>query len=248
MATLPLIAALGIAVLSTSFLSGLFGMAGGMILMGLLLIALPVPAAMVLHAVTQATSNGWRALLWHRYIDPRIALAYAGGGLAALALYTLVQLVPDRAVVLVALGLTPFLNRLLPTALTPSVSRPGGALACGFICTALQLIAGVAGPLLDMFFVNAPLDRRTVVATKAVTQCFGHLLKLVYFGGLVASGADLPLIVYAVAVGSAMAGTTLARRLLVSMSDAQFRLWSGRVIMAVGVLYLGQGVWAMVGS
>lgn len=34
----------------TSFLSGIFGMPGGMILMGALLLFLSVPAAMVLHA------------------------------------------------------------------------------------------------------------------------------------------------------------------------------------------------------
>ena len=45
---------------ATSFLSGLFGMAGGMILVGVLLAIMPVPTAMVLHAVTQMASNGWR--------------------------------------------------------------------------------------------------------------------------------------------------------------------------------------------
>ena len=46
---------------ATSFLSGIFGMAGGMILIGVLLALLPLPQAMVLHAVTQMASNGWRA-------------------------------------------------------------------------------------------------------------------------------------------------------------------------------------------
>ena len=40
---------LAASIIATSFLSGLFGMAGGMVLMGLLLVLLPVPAAMVLH-------------------------------------------------------------------------------------------------------------------------------------------------------------------------------------------------------
>ena len=37
----------------TSFLSGVFGMAGGMILVGILLVMIPVPEAMMLHGVTQ---------------------------------------------------------------------------------------------------------------------------------------------------------------------------------------------------
>jgi len=46
-----MLAVLAAGVVVTSFLSGIFGMAGGMILMGLLLAMMPLPAAMVLHAV-----------------------------------------------------------------------------------------------------------------------------------------------------------------------------------------------------
>ena len=63
-----LIAALCLTMVGTSFLSGIFGMAGGMILVGILLALLPLPDAMMLHGVTQMASNGWRALLWWRYV------------------------------------------------------------------------------------------------------------------------------------------------------------------------------------
>src|SRR5258706_5827949 len=65
-----MIAALGLLMVATAFLSGLFGMAGGLILIGVLLAILPLPSAMVLHAVTQMASNGWRAFLW-RGAHPR---------------------------------------------------------------------------------------------------------------------------------------------------------------------------------
>ena len=61
MLTLPLTAAFAAAVLFTAFLSGIFGMAGGMILLGLLLAMLPLAQAMLLHGITQLASNGWRA-------------------------------------------------------------------------------------------------------------------------------------------------------------------------------------------
>ena len=63
-----LIAALGLLMVATAFLSGLFGMAGGLILIGVLLTILPLPSAMVLHAITQMASNGWRAFLWRAHI------------------------------------------------------------------------------------------------------------------------------------------------------------------------------------
>ena len=63
-----MIAALGVLMVGTAFLSGLFGMAGGMILIGVLLMLMPLPTAMVLHAITQMASNGWRAFLWREHI------------------------------------------------------------------------------------------------------------------------------------------------------------------------------------
>ena len=47
----------------TAFLSSIFGMLGGLILMGVLVFFMPVSNAMVLHGLIQLTSNGYRAWL-----------------------------------------------------------------------------------------------------------------------------------------------------------------------------------------
>ena len=57
---------IGATIVFSSFVSGVFGMAGGLILIGVLLALMPLPTAMVLHAITQMASNGWRGLLWWR--------------------------------------------------------------------------------------------------------------------------------------------------------------------------------------
>ncbi len=85
-----------LAVLSTSFLSGIFGMLGGLILLGLLLMVLPVPAAMSLHAVTQMTSNGWRALLWYRLILWCVMPGYIFGSAVAFGIFTWISFQPRR--------------------------------------------------------------------------------------------------------------------------------------------------------
>jgi uncharacterized protein len=95
--------------------------------------------------------------------------------------------VPDRALVLVALGLMPFLAMAVPARMAPRADRPLGSEIGGFISTALQLVSGVSGPALDIFFVKTELDRRRVVATKAVCQVSTHLIKLVYFGTVVSA-------------------------------------------------------------
>ncbi len=74
-----LAAVLAGSVLFTSFLSGIFGMAGGMILLGVLLAVLDVAPTMVLFGMTQAASNGWRCARWRRR---RRSAVYAVRGLS----------------------------------------------------------------------------------------------------------------------------------------------------------------------
>jgi hypothetical protein len=44
----------------------------------------------------------------------------------------------------------------------------------------------------------------------------------------------------------AVLGTTLSRSFLDRLSDKQFYYWTRRVILAIGVVYVAQGVWQMV--
>ena len=70
--TFPLsLAFLGV-VFGTSALSGVFGMAGGLILLGFLLAWLPATTAIAVHGVIQLGANGSRAFLSRHYIDWRI--------------------------------------------------------------------------------------------------------------------------------------------------------------------------------
>src|SRR5260221_1397681 len=176
-----LLALLALSALVTSFISGILGMAGGMILMGILLAPLPLPAAMMLHGITQLASNAWRAFLWRTKVDWRVFRGYALGALAALAVFVAVKLVVSKPIALVVMGLTPFITLALPEKLHLNVERRGHPVSCGFICSALSLSAGVSGPILDTFFVRSKMGRPHVVATKAMTQSPSHILKIFYF-------------------------------------------------------------------
>lgn len=226
---------------ATAFLSGIFGMAGGMILIGILLALLPLPAAMALHAVTQMTSNGWRALLWWRYIRFRPAAGYLMGAVLALAVWSLIRYVPHKPVALLLLGLLPLSVRLLPEALKPNAERLDHGLLYGAVCMSSLVLTGVAGPLVDAYFLGGSLDRREMVATKAVCQVFGHAAKLVYFGSIVAGAATINHTMMLLAIVASITGTTVARRFLEAMSDSQFRTWAGRIIASVSGYYVLQG-------
>lgn len=244
MPTLLSFAILGISSLVTSFISGILGMAGGMILMGILLAMLPLPVAMMLHGITQLASNAWRALLWRQWVDWRIFRGYVYGALAMLAIFVVVKLLVSKPVAFIVMGFTPFITLGLPEKLHLNVERRGQPFACGFICTALALMAGVSGPILDIFFVRSKMTRHAVVATKAMTQSFSHVTKIAYFGAFAAvEGAEVDPWLGGVMVGLALMGTSLSRHVLERMNDASFRLWTRWTVMTLGVIYLGSGLW-----
>jgi uncharacterized membrane protein YfcA len=238
-----LIATLCAAMVGTSFLSGIFGMAGGLILVGILLALLPLQDAMVLHGVTQMASNGWRGLLWFRHTRWRTVAAYALGCAVALALWSFGRYVPDKPMALLLLGLTPFAARLVPESLRPDPESATHGALYGVLCMSLMLLTGVTGPLLDTFFLggSGKLDRREIVASKATCMVFGHAVKLVYFGGVIDQTGSVDPIMAGLAIAASMTGTSLAVRVLEALTDHQFRVWANRIITTICSYYVLHG-------
>ncbi len=238
-----LLAILAVSSLVTSFISGILGMAGGMILMGVLLALMPLPAAMMLHGITQLAANGWRAVLLRAEVDWRVFRGYVVGALAALLLFTLVRLVVSKPVALIAMGLTPFATMWLPEGLHLNAQRRGQAFLCGVLCAAVSLTAGVSGPILDVFFVRTGMRRHAVVATKALTQSFTHILKIFYFGAVISlQGGNVRPWLAAMMVVLALVGTSLSRSVLERMNDVSFRRWTRWTVLTLGAIYLANGL------
>lgn len=231
-----------LSVFATSILSGVLGMAGGMILMAVLVSAVSVASAMMIHGAVQATANGSRAWFLRKNIQWSILLPYLLGAGTALALFTALALVPDANLILILVGSFPFLARLVPHLRGLDVTRPPVAISCGLIVTAAQLLAGVSGPLLDVFYLNSRLNRYQIIASKALTQTIGHLLKLIYYGLIIGVVEDIAAAFYALAMLTAIVGTRLGTKLLDKLDDSRFRTISGYVIMAIAAVCIVRGV------
>jgi uncharacterized membrane protein YfcA len=240
-------AGLSLLMIGTALLSGVFGMAGGLILVGVLVVIMPLPQAMVLHAVTQMASNGWRALLWRQHIAWKTAFASFAGSLVSLGLWSVWLYVPDKAVALLLLGCSPFIVRAIPDSVLPRTLGPGQMLGGSVVCMMLMLVTGVTGPLLDTLFLRSPLQRKEIIATKAACQLFSHALKLVYFGTLIEQSGSVEPWFLAIAVASSMIGTSLGKLLLEKLSDKQFRAWSNRIITVIAGYYVGYGLVLLTG-
>jgi len=248
MPSVAILVLLAVSALVTSFISGILGMAGGMILMGVLLAVVPLPVAMMLHGITQLASNGWRALMWRKEVDWRVFRGYMYGAIAMTVVFAVVKLVVSKPIALIAMGLTPFVTLALPEKLHLNVERKGHATACGIICTTLSLTSGVSGPILDVFFVRSKMGRHGVIATKAMTQSLSHVLKIVYFGAFLAvEGGNVHPVLAAMMVALAFIGTSLSKHVVARMDDQSFRMWTRWTVMTLGVFYLASGVLMLVG-
>ncbi len=227
----------------TATLSGVFGMAGGLVLMGGLALVLPVSAAFVTHGMLQLVANSWRAVLHRRHVRWDIVGWYALASALAGGLVALVSLVPSKPVLYLLMGLVPFLLWLPQRWISLDAARPPQAFASGLLVTGLNLTAGVAGPLLDIFFVRTALSRHAIVATKAATQVFAHLAKILVYGTplLTSPAADMPpWWMFGFAIPLSMLGTVAGGRILDRMSDVNFKSWTRWIVTGIGVLYLAQ--------
>lgn len=227
----------------TSILSGIFGMAGGLIFMGLLTWLLPVSVALALHGLIQFMSNLWRVILHRAHVIWSVLLWFGLGAAAAIAFFSWVIFTPSKFYVFLGLGLLPILVWLPERWVRLDASRRSHAIVGGFVSTGLSLVSGVSGPVTDLLFIRTHLNRHEVVATKAVMQAIGHASKIFIYGAVLLSPAvrsDLSLGTSAAAILASMGGIMVGGLILNRISDAHFKAGRKWIVTLIGALFLVQ--------
>lgn len=237
-----------VASLGTAFISGIFGMAGGLILMGILLILVSVPTAMIVHGSIQMVANGWRAYLLRDDINWQVFRRYSAGaviGVILLGGVFALGLTLEKRQVYIVLGFTPLLIWLPKERLDLDILKPFQAFVAGILVQGLNTIAGVAGPVLDLFFVRNAMTRQQIVATKSITQCLSHIVKVGFWSipAIYAAKENVlpPLWFLLAAIPLAMSGTWLGKQILMRMQDANFKQIVKYLVTMIGIYYLLRG-------
>ena len=237
-----------VATFATAFLSSIFGMLGGLILMGILISILSVGPAMVLHGLIQATSNGYRAWLNRDDINWKIILALLIGSSVCLIILFFIAFKPSEILVIFALGLLPFIAWAVPKELSLDITKPFVSFFAGGVVVGSNLISGTGGPILDIFFQKVDMTRHQVVATKAVAQTIGHVSKIIFFGGLLTAFSfenwpepDFLLVLIILS----MVGTTLGKRVLDIIDDKFFFRWTQIIVLSIGAIFIVRGLFLL---
>lgn len=238
--------ALLVAVLLTSMLSGIFGMAGGLVLLGILLLILPVGTAIAVQGAIQLIANGSRAFLSREFIDWRVLGIMTLGLIAAGIILFILRYTPDLATVCIVIGLFPILLWIPQSWLALDASKPHHALICGLLGGGLNLAVGVAGPTMDMFFIRTAMDRRTIIATKAAAQVINHAGKIAFYwhATFVLTGWEWGAV--ALAAPFAVLGTSAGHWVLQRLTDANFKAWTRLIVTAIGIYYLLRGIFLLI--
>jgi uncharacterized membrane protein YfcA len=225
----------------TSALTAAFGLGGGLAMLALLGLFVPVAALIPVHGAIQLGSNSGRAWYQRANIRRDVALPFIGGSVAgAIAGAFLVVQLPD-AVLKVVLGI--FII-VLTWAKFPWIARlsKAGLSVASAILAILTMVVGATGPLvspvLARFLEN---DRKGLVATHAAVMVVQHGLKIIVFGlAGFAFGQWLPLI--AAMIGTGYLGTVLGSALLERMPEETFRKWFRLLLTGLALDLLRRGL------
>jgi len=231
----------GVAVL-TSVVSGVMGMAGGMLLLAVMLLRLEPAVAIPVHGIVQFVSNASRAFFLRKFVRWRAVWRFAWpllpGG--ALGLWLLAYVPPSGSriaigtFVLAATWLKSFFS--IGKGATAERALPAGGALVGFFST----LVGATGPLLGPFVLALELGTQGTIATMAGCQIFQHASKVALFGlrGFDLGGYLLPCLGLSLA---AIAGSAIGTRLLDQLPERAFKLGVKLTLSALALhqLYVG---------
>jgi len=198
---------------------------------------------MMLHGITQTFSNGSRVWWYRHHIRKVVLIPYTLGAFTILGIFSVTAFIPPAGLIFLLIGLFPFLTRMLPKSFNLDIEQPKIAFLSGLVVTLTQMLAGASGPVLDIFYLQSKLTKEEILGTKAVTQTFGHILKLIYYGSLMMSaGNSLNGWLITTVIVAALLGNFLGSLIVKRISDVQFKMAGRYIVLIIGAIYLAKGL------
>ena len=221
-------------------------MAGGVVLMAVLVNILPVSSAMVLHGITQFTANGSRTLILRKHLMWRLLPATSWRQRLPLR-FSALLFVPDASVVLILVGLFPWLARLQPNlahSILPAQHPTSSAVSALPLRSYLQALRPIIGSVLSQQWLGPPNSRGKQSAHSNHRSPAAHF----YYGAIISVATPLPNWLFLAAAIAAVIGTRLGTWLLARWDDQRFQKVSGQIILATGTICILQGSYQLIRS
>ena len=221
----------------TSALTAAMGLGGGVAMLAVLSMGLPVTSVLPLHGVVQMGSNTGRAIIQRQHIVWPLLLWFALGSLIGIAIgASVVVNIPDTfAKWALALFILWSIYRKKPNG---STQHHGKAyfVAGGAVSSFCTMLVGATGPLVAAILAGTGLIKQRLVATHATCMVIQHGMKILAFGTLGFAYMQWgPLLVAMIASG--VAGTWTGTRVLDKLPESTFRL-GFKIMMTLVCLHM----------
>ncbi len=226
----------------TATLSGVAGLGGGTILIGVFYALGMAPAeAVPLFAAVQFVANSSRTAAYLRHVEWRAAAWFLCAAIPATLIVAPFATGVDADIVrLVLAGL--ILASLAPGRADKAAlaQRPAFALA-GLLNGSLGMFVGATGLFVGRLFFRPEWRKETTIGTLALTQTLGHGLRVAAYGLVGFSALTQPLLLAALCV-AVVAGTALGKRLNGRVSDAQFAVLFKWILIVLSLKLVYDGL------
>ena len=225
--------------LLVSFLVSAIGPTGGL-QMATVATFVPAYLAIPLHAWITGFSALFRASNLFKQIDWRYFAAFVATSIPASIVGIVLAAQIDRTLLMLTIGAYiggSAANRLFKIWRDDGERAPGQrrpaliGLATGF----LTVFVGATGPLLVSLIGNSLETKERLVGTYSACLTVQHLSKIVLFGLIGIQIFDFPTVLV-LTLGCSWIGTLIGTKLLIRISENQYRI-------ALNLVLLGAGVW-----
>lgn len=205
----------------TSALTAALGLGGGVAMLAIMGIGLPVATLLPVHGIVQLGSNFGRTVIQNRFVTWNLVGWFFVGSMIGIAIGSPIAVMIPEIAAKVALALFILWSvhgrKPKPEHVSHSFFVVGGA-----VTSIGTMIVGATGPLVAALLSARGLTRQPLIATHATCMVVQHGLKILAFGLLgFAYAAWAPLL--AAMVASGVAGTWTGTQVLDNIPEATFR-------------------------
>lgn len=221
----------------TSAVSASAGLGGGIAMLAVMAIKMPVAALIPVHGVVQLGSNFGRAAVQRKdVVWPLVGFFIAGSVVGITIGSHFIRALPEHWL---KLGLALFILAMI-FAPKPKIARSGriGLAVCGVIASALTMFFGATGVFVAAAILPLGLPKQSHVGTFSACMTVQHGLKIFAFAAMGFSFFPwLPMI--GAMVASGFLGTLAGSRILDKIPQDHFRI----IFKAVMLLLVARLLW-----
>lgn len=172
---------LGLIATFSSTAAALFGLGGGLILIGFLPEFLPPDQIIPVHGVTQLASNASRSLIVYHSVEWRLLPKFLIGSLLGSVAFTIVLVNLSITYIPVIIGVY-ILLKLWSKRTDKFLSSFDSYYLLGFLQTGLGIVVGSTGQLTLPRVMKEFKERDRIVATSGMFMTLSHGFKLLVYG------------------------------------------------------------------